>query len=70
MILILLLLDWGCGAFRGDPELKAIIQLMCAAQVGRTLMYYTWGDQILADGIVLLLLLSLFNSKHPFDDVL
>lgn len=25
--------NWGCGAFGGDPELKAIIQWLAASQV-------------------------------------
>jgi hypothetical protein len=25
--------NWGCGAFRGDLELKAVLQLLAAAQV-------------------------------------
>ncbi|XP_014838169.1 PREDICTED: poly(ADP-ribose) glycohydrolase-like [Poecilia mexicana] len=35
---------WGCGAFNGDPELKAVIQLMAAAQARRGLAFFTFGD--------------------------
>lgn len=40
--------NWGCGAFKGSTALKAIIQLMVAAEVGRDLYYYTWGDEKLS----------------------
>ncbi|XP_044000810.1 poly(ADP-ribose) glycohydrolase isoform X1 [Gambusia affinis] len=35
---------WGCGAFNGDPELKAVIQLMAAAKARRGLAFFTFGD--------------------------
>lgn len=37
--------NWGCGAFRGDPQLKAIIQLMAASVAGRDLVYFTFGNK-------------------------
>ncbi|XP_049270838.1 poly(ADP-ribose) glycohydrolase isoform X1 [Rhipicephalus sanguineus] len=37
--------NWGCGAFRGDPQLKALIQLMAASVAGRDLVYFTFGDK-------------------------
>ncbi|KAM9324991.1 poly(ADP-ribose) glycohydrolase [Gastrophryne carolinensis] len=37
--------NWGCGAFRGDPRLKALIQLMAAAETGRDVVYFTFGDK-------------------------
>ncbi|XP_072342139.1 poly(ADP-ribose) glycohydrolase-like isoform X2 [Scyliorhinus torazame] len=39
--------NWGCGAYRGDPELKALIQLMAAAQAERDVVYFTFGDTAL-----------------------
>ncbi|XP_059819845.1 poly(ADP-ribose) glycohydrolase-like [Hypanus sabinus] len=36
--------NWGCGAFKGDVKLKALIQTMAAAQAGRNMMYFTFGD--------------------------
>jgi len=36
--------NWGCGAFGGDPRLKALIQLMAAAHTGVQLDYFTFGD--------------------------
>ena len=37
---------WGCGAFGGDSEIKAIIQLMAAAMAKVDLMiYYAFGDE-------------------------
>ena len=36
--------NWGCGAFNGDPNLKAIIQLMAASQSERDLVYFTFHN--------------------------
>jgi len=36
--------NWGCGAFRGDPCLKAIVQWIAASVEGRTLRYCTFDD--------------------------
>ncbi|GFT97314.1 poly(ADP-ribose) glycohydrolase [Nephila pilipes] len=36
--------NWGCGAFKGDPNLKFIIQLMAASQAGRDLVYFTFNS--------------------------
>ncbi|CAM9284115.1 unnamed protein product, partial [Lampetra planeri] len=36
--------NWGCGAFGGDTRLKALIQLMAAAEAGRDVAYFTFGD--------------------------
>ncbi|KAJ3196949.1 hypothetical protein HK101_006998 [Irineochytrium annulatum] len=37
--------NWGCGAFNGDPELKALIQLIAASKAKRKLVYFTFGDE-------------------------
>lgn len=34
--------NWGCGAFRGDPQLKFLIQWVAASVCGRSLYYITW----------------------------
>eukprot|EP00427_Karlodinium_veneficum_P013505 CAMPEP_0169071340 /NCGR_PEP_ID=MMETSP1015-20121227/5605_1 /TAXON_ID=342587 /ORGANISM="Karlodinium micrum, Strain CCMP2283" /LENGTH=449 /DNA_ID=CAMNT_0009130415 /DNA_START=159 /DNA_END=1508 /DNA_ORIENTATION=- len=40
--------NWGCGAFRGEPSVKAIIQWAAACQSGRKLKYFPfelgWGE--------------------------
>ncbi|XP_054155582.1 poly(ADP-ribose) glycohydrolase-like [Oppia nitens] len=36
--------NWGCGAFNGDPELKALVQLMAVSQVNRDLVYFTFDN--------------------------
>lgn len=37
---------WGCGVFRGDPELKAIIQWAAASAAGcPVVVYHTFGDK-------------------------
>lgn len=43
--------NWGCGAFGGDKQLKALIQLMAAARAGRDLCYFTFDDEKLRDQI-------------------
>ncbi|GFQ04719.1 probable poly(ADP-ribose) glycohydrolase 2 [Phtheirospermum japonicum] len=40
--------NWGCGAFGGDPEVKAVIQWLAASQAMRPfVMYYTFGLEAL-----------------------
>ncbi|KAM9306337.1 poly(ADP-ribose) glycohydrolase [Pholidichthys leucotaenia] len=42
---------WGCGAFNGDPQLKALIQLMAAAKARRGLAFFTFKDKVLEKGL-------------------
>ena len=37
--------NWGCGAFKGSPDLKFLIQLMAASECGRNLVYYTFQNK-------------------------
>jgi len=39
--------NWGCGAFGGDPRVKLLLQLMAAAEAGRDVVYFTFGDSSL-----------------------
>jgi len=43
--------NWGCGAFNGDLELKAVIQLMAAAVCKRTLHYFTFENSVFANNL-------------------
>lgn len=43
--------NWGCGAFRGNPKLKVLLQLMAAAVAGRSMVYFTFGDTSLRDNV-------------------
>ncbi|XP_076642631.1 poly(ADP-ribose) glycohydrolase isoform X2 [Halictus rubicundus] len=43
--------NWGCGAFRGNPKLKVLLQLMAAAVAGRSVVYFTFGDTNLRDDV-------------------
>lgn len=36
--------NWGCGVFRGDPQLKALLQWLAASAEGRALRYHPFGD--------------------------
>lgn len=36
--------NWGCGVFRGDLELKFILQLIVASFVGRPIQYFTFSN--------------------------
>jgi poly(ADP-ribose) glycohydrolase len=37
--------NWGCGAFNGEPPLKAVIQWLAASAEGRALRYHTFANQ-------------------------
>ncbi|XP_028651315.1 poly(ADP-ribose) glycohydrolase isoform X1 [Erpetoichthys calabaricus] len=42
--------NWGCGAFGGDTRLKALLQIMAAAEAGRDVAYFTFNDtQLMKD---------------------
>ncbi len=41
--------NWGCGAFGGDLQLKAVIQWLAASANGRTVHYHPYGDRRLGD---------------------
>ncbi|KAL5702658.1 poly(ADP-ribose) glycohydrolase [Ranunculus cassubicifolius] len=42
--------NWGCGAFGGDPEIKAVIQWLAASQASRPfILYYTFKEEALWD---------------------
>ncbi|KAB0793201.1 hypothetical protein PPYR_12821 [Photinus pyralis] len=43
--------NWGCGAFRGDPNLKLLIQLMASNAARRDIVYFTFGDVELRNNI-------------------
>ncbi|CAH8875747.1 unnamed protein product [Trichobilharzia szidati] len=43
--------NWGCGAFRGDVELKCILQMMACVQAKKSLAYFTFGDKQFCDRI-------------------
>eukprot|EP00124_Ichthyophonus_hoferi_P002216 Ihof_evm5s142 gene=Ihof_evmTU5s142 len=43
--------NWGCGAFGGDLQLKAVLQMMAAGQAGRDMVYFTFGDKALCKGL-------------------
>ncbi|KAL8565004.1 hypothetical protein ACOMHN_003380 [Nucella lapillus] len=37
--------NWGCGAFGGDKQLKALIQVMAASVAKRDVCYFTFDDE-------------------------
>lgn len=37
--------NWGCGAFGGDKQLKALIQIMAASVAKRDVCYFTFDDE-------------------------
>jgi poly(ADP-ribose) glycohydrolase len=43
--------NWGCGAFKGNLELKLIIQWLVASYVRRPLVYFTFGNADFCDRI-------------------
>jgi hypothetical protein len=42
----------GCGAFGGYHDLKAVIQLLSAAEAGVDLKYYTFGTKGLGPSLL------------------
>jgi poly(ADP-ribose) glycohydrolase len=40
--------NWGCGAFRGDPELKLLEQWIACSIAGRVMHYFPFNDERLA----------------------
>jgi len=40
---------WGCGAFRGDSQLKFILQWLAASQASRNMSFYRFDDVELKD---------------------
>ena len=54
--------NWGCGAFNGDAELKALIQLLAASLFRRELTYFTFGNTFQASA--LRNLFSLMQKHH------
>ena len=36
---------WGCGAFNGDPHLKFVLQWIAAAETGRDMLFFTFGEK-------------------------
>ncbi|RHZ27779.1 hypothetical protein DYB31_010035 [Aphanomyces astaci] len=40
--------NWGCGVFKGDVELKFVVQWLAASAQHRPLHYYTFGNSDLA----------------------
>ncbi|XP_073978144.1 poly(ADP-ribose) glycohydrolase-like isoform X1 [Rhodnius prolixus] len=43
--------NWGCGAFKGDPRFKFLIQLMAASVNKKNVAYFTFGDIKLRDDL-------------------
>lgn len=37
--------NWGCGAFRGDPQYKSLLQWAAASACGRDAKYFYFGDK-------------------------
>ena len=54
--------NWGCGAFRGDPQLKSLIQLMAASLCNRDIVYFTFNDKKLCNEIQ-----RVYNKLVEFD---
>uniref|UniRef100_A0A3P9LWA3 poly(ADP-ribose) glycohydrolase n=1 Tax=Oryzias latipes TaxID=8090 RepID=A0A3P9LWA3_ORYLA len=49
--------NWGCGVFGGDTRLKALLQMLAAAEAGRDVAYFTFGDNRLMTDV---------NNMHSF----
>jgi len=38
--------NWGCGVFNGHAQLKAVLQWLAAAEAGRPMHYYPFGNPV------------------------
>ncbi|KAA0192312.1 Cytosolic poly(ADP-ribose) glycohydrolase [Fasciolopsis buskii] len=43
--------NWGCGIFRGNVYLKALLQMLACCEAGKSMAYYTFGDTKLRDDL-------------------
>ena len=41
--------NWGCGVFRGDFQLKALLQWIAVSLVKKDIIYYPFGEELLED---------------------
>lgn len=53
--------NWGCGAFRGNKQLKALIQIIACCLNRRDLLYCTFGDHVLGKNLANM---AMFLKKH------
>ena len=60
---------WGCGAFRGDPELKFVIQWLAASRCGREMMFCGFHDKDLAGVPLLVEKLSGLSVGELFEQI-
>ncbi|GBP58889.1 Poly(ADP-ribose) glycohydrolase [Eumeta japonica] len=44
--------NWGCGAYRGSPHLKSLLQIMACTEARRPIAYYTFDDTKLRNDII------------------
>ena len=44
--------NWGCGAFGGEPYLKALLQLIATSAASRQLLYFTFGNSKLSTDLL------------------
>ncbi|KAI6204205.1 hypothetical protein M3Y94_00645600 [Aphelenchoides besseyi] len=58
---------WGCGNFKGNVELKFLIQWLAASLAGRPLRFHTFNDT--AVGVDLLKLVEIIRRREEFDCV-
>jgi poly(ADP-ribose) glycohydrolase len=44
--------NWGCGVFKGDAPLKAIIQLLAASQANRDTLYFSFNREDVGEPLI------------------
>ena len=50
--------NWGCGAFNGSPEVKALVQWVAASEAGASqLRYHGWDDAATSEALARLVAL-------------
>ncbi|KAI6180275.1 Poly(ADP-ribose) glycohydrolase [Aphelenchoides besseyi] len=58
---------WGCGNFKGNVELKFLIQWLAASFAGRSLRFHTFNDTSV--GIDMMKLVEIIRRREEFDCV-
>lgn len=54
---------WGCGAFKGDPQLKFVIQWLACSEAGKEMHFCSLGEKTLKSAETLVKILSQSGKK-------
>jgi len=43
--------NWGCGIFKGDAELKSVLQWIASGRAGMVMHYFPWDQPTVREGL-------------------